>query len=314
MRDLLTRRVLLFGGKGGVGKTTCAAAAALAASRQGRQVLLVSTDPAHSTADILGLPLGPEPTTVSPGLQAIELDAEHEASRFLTAARTQMASLFSPAVLAQVSRQFDLAASMPGVVDVALFDRMADLMIRPPDGIDLVVFDTAPTGHTLRLLQMPETLGLWMGALSARRRDMVERQGELRGDEPGVAAGADPVLASIERRHARLREVRDLLTDSARAAVVLVMLVERLPIEETARALASLQADGIHVAGVVLNRVLPEGLYGDFYRARAAQERLYREEIARRFGDRVRCVIPQFDFDINRLTDLERVSAILMAS
>jgi arsenite/tail-anchored protein-transporting ATPase len=104
MRDLLDRRVLLFGGKGGVGKTTCAAAMALGASREGKQVLLVSTDPAHSTSDILGLTLGPEPTRVSAGLHAIELDAGHEATRFLTTVRTQMSTLFSPAVLAKVAK------------------------------------------------------------------------------------------------------------------------------------------------------------------------------------------------------------------
>ncbi|MEI6668888.1 MAG: ArsA-related P-loop ATPase, partial [Acidobacteriota bacterium] len=91
MRDLLTRRVLLFGGKGGVGKTTCAAAMAVAASRTGRRVLLVSTDPAHSTSDILGVALGPDPRDVAPGLRALELDAEHEASRFLAQVRTQVA-------------------------------------------------------------------------------------------------------------------------------------------------------------------------------------------------------------------------------
>jgi arsenite/tail-anchored protein-transporting ATPase len=201
---------------------------------------------------------------------------------------------------------------MPGVVDVALFDRMADLMMQPPAGVDLVVFDTAPTGHTLRMLQMPESLGLWMDALSARRRDMVERQGELRGDNPAAAAGADPVLASLERRQTRLRAVRDLLKDPSQSAVVLVMMAERLPIEETARALAALDGDRISVGGIVLNRVLPDGLSGDFYRARAAQERLYREEITRRLGNRVRAVIPQFDFDINRLADLERVSEYLV--
>jgi len=312
MRDLLTRRVLLFGGKGGVGKTTCAAATALAARRQGRRVLLVSTDPAHSTADILGVPLGPEPAEVMPGLNAIELDAEHEASRFLTAARTQIATLFSPAVLAEVTRQFELAASMPGVADVALFDRMADLIVNPPAGTDLVVFDTAPTGHTLRLLQMPESLGAWMTALAARRRAMVDGQDLVRGGGASTATADDPVLASIERRQVRLRAVREVLTDAGRSAVVLVLMAERLPIEETSRALETLESAGISVGGIVLNRVLPEGLYGDFYRGRAAQEKRYRDEIARRFAGRVVAVVPQFEFDINRLPDLERVAAHLV--
>jgi len=312
MRDLLTRRVLLFGGKGGVGKTTCAAAMAVAASRTGRRVLLVSTDPAHSTSDILGVALGPDPRDVAPGLRALELDAEHEASRFLAQVRTQVASLFSPAVLRHVAPQFELAASMPGVVDVAVFDRMAELMLAEDDQVDLLVFDTAPTGHTLRLLQMPESLAVWVGALAARRRDLVRQQGEWRGDAPGQDARPDPVLAALERRESTLRQVRALLTDTSRAAVVLVLVPERLPIEETARAVSALDAAGIPVGALIVNRVLPDGLSGEFYRARYAQEQIYRREIADRFGDRIRATVPQHDVDINRFSDLVRVAESLV--
>jgi len=311
MRDLLSCRILFFGGKGGVGKTTCAAAMALAASRMGRRVLLVSTDPAHSTSDILGVDLGPEPRDVSPGLRAVELDAEHEASKFLAGVRTQVASLFSPAVLRDVSQQFEMAASMPGVVDVALFDRMAELMLDASDQADLLIFDTAPTGHTLRLLQMPESLALWIGALASRRREIVRQRGELQGDDPSRATRPDPVLSALERRQARLQQVRHVLSDGNRAAVILVLVAERLPIEETARAVSALDAAGITVGGLILNRVLPEGLEGDFYRARYAQEQLYRADITKRFGARVRAVVPQFEFDIKRFTDLERVSESL---
>lgn len=313
MRDILTRRVVLFGGKGGVGKTTCAAALAVAASRMGRRVLLVSTDPAHSTSDALGRSIGADIREVLPGLHAVELDAEAEAARYLERVRRQVATLFSPAVLREVSRQFELAASMPGVVDVALFDRMTDLILATTTDIDLLIFDTAPTGHTLRLLQMPESLGVWVGALASRRREMLLRQQALTGQAPPDVPTVDPVLAALERRERRLRELRTVLTAADRASVVLVLQPERLPIEETARALASLEQAGLPVGGLVVNRVLPADLEGTFYDARRTQERQYLDEIDRRFAGRIRAVVPQFESDVHGLESLARVAEYLLA-
>ena len=124
MRRLLEKEVLFFGGKGGVGKTTCAAATALAASRLGRRVLLVSTDPAHSTADIFERPIGADPVEILPGLHALEIDGATESSRYVVGVKAQIAQLFGHGILKEANRQIDLAASMPGAEEVALFDRM----------------------------------------------------------------------------------------------------------------------------------------------------------------------------------------------
>src|SRR5262245_44466516 len=114
MRSLLDRQVLFFGGKGGVGKTTCAAATALAASRLGRRVLLVSTDPAHSTADIFERPIGPEPSAIGPSLHAMEIDAAAESRRYVSEVKEHISKLFGHSILKEANRQIDLAATMPG--------------------------------------------------------------------------------------------------------------------------------------------------------------------------------------------------------
>lgn len=311
MRHLLDRRILFFGGKGGVGKTTCAAAVSLAASRHGRRVLLVSTDPAHSTSDIFEGPLGHDEREIRPGLVGLEIDAEMEARRYLDEVKSQIGALFSPAVLKEAARQMDLAAMMPGVSDVALFDRMAEIVRTRSAGYDLVVFDTAPTGHTLRLLQMPELMTTWIRALSARRRRAVRADQVARGGAARPSAD-DPVLAALERRGRRLEEVRAMLAQGATTAIVLVLVPEHLPIEETARALRLLEQTELQVAGLVINRVLPESADGDFLRARKAQERVYLDEIERRFAAFPRVRVPQLECDVRGLGNLERIAAPLL--
>lgn len=293
--QLLNRRILFFGGKGGVGKTTCASATAVEASRQGRRVLLVSTDPAHSTSDIFEQPLGPEEREIRPGLFGLEIDAAFEARRYIDQVKTQIAELFSPAILKEASRQIELAATMPGLEEVALFERMSQLIVDRDEDYDLVIFDTAPTGHTLRLLQMPEMMTSWVRALSKTRRAMLT-------EDPG---GPDPVLVSLEARRERLQIVRARLMQARLAAFVLVLIPERLPIEETARALEVLAASDVHVAGLVVNRVLPADLDGAFLSARRRQQQVYLDEIDRRFAGLARLRIAQFESDVHGFGPLE---------
>jgi arsenite-transporting ATPase len=302
MRELCDRRILFFGGKGGVGKTTCASAMALAASRQGKRVLLVSTDPAHSTSDMFEKPFGPLEQEILPGLRGLELDAALEARRYVEKVKEQIAKVFSPAVLKSASDQIELAATMPGAEDVAVFDRMTELMVDRDHGYDLIVFDTAPTGHTLRLLRVPELLASWIAALSKTRRAMMS------SDEGN---GPDPVLVSLERRRERIEEVRALLMRGKTTAFVLVLIPERLAIEETVRAVETLNDTGIAVGAAIVNRVLPGDLTGDFYESRRRQEQVHLDEIDRRLAHLRRVRIPQLESDVHGLKSLERISALL---
>lgn len=309
MRHLLNRRILFFGGKGGVGKTTCSSALALAASREGKRVLLVSTDPAHSTSDIFETSIGAG-REVSDGLDAIEIDPEAAARNYVDEAKARLAGLFSPGVVRAAARQIDVAAGMPGVADAALFDRMAEIMVADARRYDLVVFDTAPTGHSLRLLRMPELLAAWIDALARRRA-------EARGAE-GASRAADDrdeddvVLGLLRRRAARLEAVRTLLADGAQVGFVLVLIPERLPIEETARAAHLLEEAGVTVAGVVVNRVLPAAADGRFFEARKAQERTYLTEIDRRFSAFPRVRIPQLEADVHNVAALGAIGRHLL--
>jgi arsenite-transporting ATPase len=323
VRHLLDRRLLFFGGKGGVGKTTCASAFALAGSRAGKRVLLVSTDPAHSTSDIFERPFSREETAILPGLTGLEVDASFEARRYVEEVRQRIAKMFSPDVVREAGRQIELAASMPGLADVALFDRMGDIILGRCGAYDLTIFDTAPTGHTLRLLHMPEAMGAWVQALADRRRQALRlapradaRSGQGAGGEAPVGQGFsladDPVLEALTRRRAKLASVHDALTRREDTAFVLVLIPERLPIEESARAVAELDAAHLHVGGVIVNRVWPDAAVGPYFAARKAQERVYLDEIERRFRGAARVTVPLLDADVHGVEALGRVAGYLL--
>ncbi len=303
MRSLIEKRVLFFGGKGGVGKTTCASAMAVTASQAGKRVLLVSTDPAHSTSDMFERPIGPEPVQLLPNLHGLEIDGEFESQRYVANVKEQIRGLFGHHILKEATRQIDLAASMPGAEEMALFDRIGGLIRGEDERFDLIVFDTAPTGHTLRLIRMPELMEAWIRALSKSRHAMLG----IEQDD-----STDPVMLKLAERLENLREFRARLLSPRISAFVLVLVAERLPIEETARAIEQLKEAGVTIGGLVVNRVLPESSPDPFLRSRHDQEVIYLDEIEKRFKSYARVRVPQLPSDVHGITTLERLAGHLV--
>lgn len=298
-----------------MGKTTLAAAFALQSADAGARTLLVSTDPAHSTGDVLGVPLGDEATEVLPGLSALEIDPEAEAERYIADVKVRVRQVASPRILDEVEREIDLARSSPGAEEAALLDRFAELMRCAGRSWDRVVFDTAPTGHTVRLLSLPELMGRWIDGLVSRRRK-VRSLGRMWRNVSGAEAGSagsddDPVLEALERRQARFRAARDLLTDPERTAFTFVLTPERLPILETRKAVAALRRSGVPVAAVIVNRVLPPDAGGEFLARRREREARYLEEIDRELGTLPTLRVPLFDSDVQGVDALRRVVEVL---
>jgi arsenite/tail-anchored protein-transporting ATPase len=313
---LLDRRTVFFGGKGGVGKTTCSAAFALEASRRGKRVLLVSTDPAHSTADIFGQPIGAESRRLLDGLWGIEIDAERESARYVEQVKLDIERMFSAEVVRRARTQIDLAAASPGLAEVALLERMIDLIVdndASKSRYDLIVFDTAPTGHTMQLLRMPEAMTTWIEALVKHRKAVLAIDHQL-DEHRESAAATDPVLLALGRRRRRLADLRAHVTDRGRTTFVLVTIPERLAIDESARAAETLRATALDIGGLVINRVLPDHLTGEFYRSRKAQEREYLDEIDRRFSRLTRVLVRQLPRDVQGLDPLAAVAAELLPS
>lgn len=257
----LDREILFFGGKGGVGKTTLAAATALHLAGERIPTLLVSTDPAHSAGDILEADLGPEPRPVVADLRALELDPAREADRYIRRVKERIAGATAPRLMREVERQIDAARVSPGAEEAALFDRFTRILEEEAEGYDRVVFDTAPTGQTLRLLSLPELMSAWIGGLIGRRKK-VTSLGRMWRNVAGAAAEEapgeeDPVLRALEERRSRFHRARGILTDPSRTGFLFVVVPERLPVRETERAARTLSDHGIPVAAIVANQLLP---------------------------------------------------------
>ena len=168
-------KFVFFGGKGGVGKTTVSSAFGLKCARAGLKTLIVSTDPAHSTSDVFDQQFDDDPEAVEgiDNLWAMEIDPEDEVQAHLQSVKEEMGEQVSPAIVNEIDRQIELAHQTPGAYEAALFDRFIEVM-RDADDWDRVVFDTSPTGGTLRLLSLPEFLEDWIDRLIDKRETSID--------------------------------------------------------------------------------------------------------------------------------------------
>lgn len=299
------RRLVFFGGKGGVGKTTLAGAFATLLASRGEKTLLVSTDPAHSTSDLLGTQLHGEPSEVARNLWAVEIDASADAAKYIEKIKADSSKSVSPEVLPTVEKHLELAKSSPGTEESALFDRFVDLIALCPSEYDRIVFDTAPTGHTLRLLTLPALLSAWVEGMVRQREKVAGMERMLKNLAGDDDPDGDPVLERLRERRGRFHHARHRLLEDT--TFYLVMIPERLPIEETSRALKTLEEGGVHIGALAVNRVLPDIPEGDFMRARLEQQSEYLDEIGSRFKDYRTLRIEQ---DARDVTSREQLGSI----
>ena len=283
------RRVLFLGGKGGVGKTTVASALALAASRQGRRALVVSTDPAHNLGHLWGRRIGDRPTRLAENLQGLEIDPDATTDRHLADVGRTLKRLMPGSLAGEVDKHMDLSRRSPGTHEAAVLERITELVEEGMREHDLVVFDTAPSGHTARLMALPEVMTAWTDGLLRRREKSQKLGAAMRGLDGGrerdrgqtllgSTAPRDPleerdeeIRSILLRRRDRLASLREVLTDPARSSFVIVLAAERLPVLETIELHEELTRTGVDVGALVVNKRSPAGR-GEFLERRRAME------------------------------------------
>jgi arsenite-transporting ATPase len=256
-------RLLLFGGKGGVGKTTTSTSTAVALADSGLKVLLVSSDPAHSTSDSLDFQLGSTPTEVAgvSGLWGMELDPEARIGEHIP----KLTESLSPFLGGE---SMDMNASemvLPGLDEAMAFDELLKHLENPE--WDVIVFDTAPTGHTLRFLALPEIIENWADKIIKIHRVT----GGIRSLMFGAKEG-EKMREELEKFRRRVLHVRRILCNPEVTRFTLVTIPEKMGVNETVRAYASLAEFNLPVSGCVVNRLTPD-IDNEFIQTRRTNER-----------------------------------------
>jgi len=273
-------RVLLFTGKGGVGKTTTAAATAVQAARRGHKTLVLSTDPAHSLADALGVELGHDPTEIEAGLYGQQVDTQLAFEESWREVQHYLREVLESGGVDPLEAE-ELTV-LPGADEVLA---LLELRAQAESGRwDVVVVDCAPTAETLRLLALPEALSWYMDRVFPRERRLVRSLRPVLSQLAGLPMPPDKVFGAVERLHAELTEVRALLVDPTTTSVRLVLTPEAVVVAEARRTLTSLSLYGYRVDGVVANRVIPDGGSDPWMQGWVAAQRQQLDGIATSFG------------------------------
>jgi arsenite-transporting ATPase len=319
MRDYLRShdglKYVFFGGKGGVGKTVFAAATALWHARQGRRVMLASTNPVHSLSSLLGQDVLGKHTPVegAPNLWAYEIDTKQTIERSKLEIRDKIQWFLKFADINTKADEFVESATMnPAFEESAMFENMIDLMFK--NEYDVYVFDTAPTANARRLLGMSKVYSLWVNKMLKSRdeaRSLREMLSFTKKKEK------DPLMDYLVGFRGRMEHARVLLTDPKLTSFFFVTLPEALPIAVITRFIQWFHDFGIPVGGVLVNMLIDKGAVAsdaaDFVRNRVSMQDEHMETIWNKFDGNVRAVIPLFETEIRGLPMLQRLGDALFA-
>lgn len=254
-------RVILFTGKGGVGKTTVASATALRIAAGGAKTLVMSTDPAHSLADVFGVELAPEPSEVAHNLWAEQIDPQRRLEENWREIQEHAVSMLNWAGLAEVESE-ELSV-IPGLDE--LFS-LADVKRHHDEGAyDTLIVDCAPTGETLRLLSLPDVIQWYMERIFPIERRVMGALRPVARRMTSLPLPADDVYAAVRRFYDRLDGVKRVLTDASTTTVRLVVNPERMVIAEARRTFTYLNLFGYRVDAVVVNRLLPDEVSDTYF-------------------------------------------------
>lgn len=296
-------KLILFGGKGGVGKTTCASSAGLYLAKEGFKTLVISTDPAHSLADSLGQKIGDEIKEVKgvKNLSALEVNAQKALSQFKIKYESKIKKIFDTSTyLDQEDIDAFFVLPIPGIDEVMGFKTIVDLI--DDAKFDKYIVDTAPTGHALRLLTLPELLDEWIKVLAKMRwkyRYMVETfSGKYNSDE------GDDFLVEMKKT---VKKIENLLKDGKRSEFVAVTIPEDMAILETERLANDLNRYGIKVKQLLVNNVL-ESRDCQFCRERSKAQEEYIKQIRRKFSSLKTIIIPLQLHEVKGIEALDKMS------
>ena len=300
-------RVILYTGKGGVGKTSVAAATALRASALGHRTLVMSTDAAHSLGDSFDMPLGSEPVPIVDNLWGLELDVFREIDRHWGTLQDWLKVLMAWRGLDEVVA--GEMAVLPGMEELA---GLLHLINYHHQGeYDVIVVDCAPTGETLRLLSFPDVARWWMHRIFPIERVAARIARPVLRRVTDIPLPDDEVFTAVRELFAKLEGMRDILTDPATSSVRLVLNPEKMVIKESQRTFTYLNLYGYATDLVVCNRVIPEAVSDGYFQAWKATQARYYQQVEEAFAPLPILKAPLMEQEVVGLPMLERFAEAL---
>jgi len=302
----------MFGGKGGLGKTTFSAATAYWLARQGYKVLVFSVDPQASLSDIFQQDIfGKGAMEIIPGLFAQEIDADQRIREYQDEIRQKILNMYGlEKVPDEIEDYIQAAAAEPAMEESAIFDQVVDIIVS--GDYDYYIYDLVPLGHALYYLSMASVYDQWIEKITKLREEMQEYAqvaALLRRDEE---LEEDKILAELQDIRYRINTSSSILTDKEKTAFFFVLIPEEIVILDTVKAAGLFAKFQVPISGYIVNRVIPPELeqqdIPEYLRHRIQMQKKYLAEIRQRFGDQVLAYIPEFERDVTGLDMIRRMA------
>jgi arsenite-transporting ATPase len=313
------RRYIMFGGKGGLGKTTFSAATAYYLAQQGQRVLVFSVDPQASLSDIFQQDIfGKGPVEIIPNLFAQEIDADQRIKAYQQEIRQKIFDMYGmDKIPDEIENYIQAAAAEPAMEESAIFDQVVDIVVAAE--YDYYIYDLVPLGHALYYLSMASVYDEWIGKITNLREEMREYEkmaARIRRDEE---LQEDLILKELQYIKHRIQTSSSILTDKQKTAFFFVCVPEEMILIDTQKAAELFARFDVPISGYIINRVLPESLMQqpnipEYLRNRYTMQQRYLGKINDLFGQDVLAQVPEFERDITGLPMIQKMAEVMFGN
>ena len=309
------RRYVMFGGKGGLGKTTFSAATGWWLANRGHKVLVFSVDPQASLSDIFEKDIfGKGPVKIMDNLWAQEIDADRHIKEYQDEIRAKIKDRYSlDEVPEEIEDYIQAASAEPAMEESAIFDSVVDIVNQ--GDYDYYIYDLVPLGHALYYLSMARVYDEWITKITKLREEMREQEEMVARIRREKDIEEDEILGELRDIRERINSASGILTDRKRTAFFFVLVPEEMILLDTRKAAELFAKFDVPIAGYVVNRVLPkelaEGDVPGYLKNRMRMQRKYLDQIRSSFGDEILAQVPEMERDVTGLPMIERVAGRL---
>jgi len=309
------RRYIMFGGKGGLGKTTFSAATAFWLAQQGHKVLVFSVDPQASLSDIFQKDIfGKGPVKVMDNLYAQEIDADSHIHQYQDQIRKKILDMYGMEQVPEEIEQYIQAASAePAMEESAIFDAVVDIVVGGE--YDYYIYDLVPLGHALYYLSMAKVYDEWINRITKLREEMKEHEEMVARIKRQKTTEEDHILTELQYIKNRINQSSSILTDKKKTAFFFVVVPEEMIILDTEKAAQLFAKFDVPIVGYVVNRVLPADLVGKeippYLQNRLKMQGTYLEKIDQTFGKQVVGRVPELERDVTGLNMIEKLAGLM---